>query len=202
MRRRRVVSPEERALWQSVARTARALREPGPPDAPMPEPEPPVTSPVLQPVPQQADRPTLPRFRVGERALSAAVNDLALPLSHTLRQAAVQMDARTHARMTRGKIAPQARIDLHGMTLAEAHPELIRFVLNAQGAGLRLVLVITGKGKDRDDGLPIPRRVGALRHQVPQWLRLPPLGPVVLQVTPAHHRHGGDGALYVYLRRQ
>jgi DNA-nicking Smr family endonuclease len=195
--RRRSLSPEERELWQSVARTTRALRDPGPPDAPVPDPGPPAP-----PVPPQADRAPLPRFRVGERALSAAVNDLALPLPHALRQAPVQMDARTHARMTRGKMAPEARIDLHGMTLAEAHPELIRFVLNAQGDGMRLVLVITGKGKDRDDGLPIPRRVGALRHQVPQWLRLPPLGPAVLQVTPAHQRHGGDGALYVYLRRR
>jgi DNA-nicking Smr family endonuclease len=195
--RRRTLSPEERALWQTVAQTTRALREQGPLDAPVPEPAAPAP-----PVPPQADRPPLPRFRVGERALSAAVNDLALPLPHALRQAVVQMDARTHARMTRGKIAPEARIDLHGMTLAEAHPELIRFVLNAHGDGMRLVLVITGKGKDRDDGLPIPRRVGALRHQVPQWLRLPPLGPAVQQVTPAHHRHGGDGALYVYLRRR
>jgi DNA-nicking Smr family endonuclease len=97
---------------------------------------------------------------------------------------------------------PEARIDLHGMTLAEAHPELIRFVLNAHADAMRLVLVITGKGKDRDDGGPIPRRMGALRHQVPQWLRLLPLGPVVQQVAEAHARHGGHGALYVYLRRR
>jgi hypothetical protein len=62
--------------------------------------------------------------------------------------------------MTRGKLHPEARIDLHGMTLAEAHPELIRFILNAQSQGLRLVLVITGKGKRRDDTGPIPQRVG------------------------------------------
>jgi DNA-nicking Smr family endonuclease len=87
------------------------------------------------------------------------------------------MDAGTHAKMTRGKLHPEARIDLHGLTLAEAHPELIRFILNAQSQGLRLVLVITGKGKRRDDTGPIPQRVGALRHQVPHWLHLPPLGP-------------------------
>jgi len=63
------------------------------------------------------------------------------------------------------------------------------------------VLVITGKGRDDDGPGPIPRRRGVLRHQVPQWLSRPPLGPAVLQVTPAHRKHGGEGALYVYLRR-
>ena len=67
---------------------------------------------------------------------------------------------------------------------------------------MRLVLVITGKGKRRDDTGPIPQRVGALRHQVPQWLRLPPLGPAVLQITEAHLKHGGSGAYYVYLRKR
>jgi DNA-nicking Smr family endonuclease len=107
------------------------------------------------------------------------------------------MDAKLHGKMVRGKLLPEARIDLHGMTLAEAHPELIRFVLNAQSAGMRLVLVITGKGKRGEDHGPIPQRMGALRHQVPHWLRLPPLGQAVLQL-----KHGGSGAYYVYLRRR
>jgi DNA-nicking Smr family endonuclease len=123
-------------------------------------------------------------------------------LPQSLTEAPLRMDAGTHARMQRGKLAPESRIDLHGLTLAEAHPDLVHFILNAHAAGLRLVLVITGKGKLRDDHGPIPQRMGALRHQVPQWLRLPPLGPVVLQVTEAHLKHGGSGAYYVYLRRR
>jgi DNA-nicking Smr family endonuclease len=111
------------------------------------------------------------------------------------------MDAKAHARMTRGKLVPEARIDLHGLTLAEAHPDLIRFILNAQSAGCRLVLVITGKGKQKPDHGPIPQRIGILRHQVPLWLRQMPLGPAVLQITEAHLKHGGSGAFYVYLRR-
>jgi DNA-nicking Smr family endonuclease len=103
--------------------------------------------------------------------------------------------------MMRGKSEPEARIDLHGMTLAEAHPALIGFVLRAQGAGNRLVLVITGKGRRVQDDGPIPQRIGALRHQVPHWLHSPPLGSVVQQIAPAHQRHGGAGAYYVYLRR-
>ena len=113
----------------------------------------------------------------------------------------LRMDKRTHQEMQRGKLKPEARIDLHGMTLAEAHPELIRFILKAHGSGKRLVLVITGKGKRGEDLGPIPQRVGVLRHQVPHWLAQPPLGSAILQVMPAHVKHGGSGAFYVYLRR-
>ena len=63
------------------------------------------------------------------------------------------------------------------------------------------MLVVTGKGKDRDEPGPIPTPRGVLRHRVPQWLALPPLSQAVLQVTPAHISHGGEGAYYVYLRR-
>jgi DNA-nicking Smr family endonuclease len=75
-------------------------------------------------------------------------------------------------------------------------------MLRAHGQGRRLVLVVTGKGKHRDDGGPIPVRQGVLRHNVPHWLRMAPLGPLVLQITEAHLRHGGGGAYYVYLKRQ
>jgi DNA-nicking Smr family endonuclease len=112
------------------------------------------------------------------------------------------MDSKAHRKLTRGKLSPEARIDLHGMTLADAHPALLRFVADAHARGLRLLLVITGKGKARNDEGPIPTRPGVLRHQVPQWLTGGPLRPLVLQVAQAHQRHGGSGAFYVYLRRR
>ena len=199
MSRRRPLHPEEEELWQTVARTATPLH----PDAARfrRKPEtviktPPATVPLFDMPPV-----TLPRFRLGEKAKTPKTHDLAPTLAEALAAAPVQMDAKAFGRMTRGKLSPESRIDLHGMTLAEAHPELIRFILNAQSQGLRLVLVITGKGKRRDDTGPIPQRMGALRHQVPQWLRMPPLGPSVLQVAEAHLKHGGSGAYYVYLRR-
>ena len=139
---------------------------------------------------------------VGEKTRIPERRDVAPGLPELLGQAPLQMDAKTHGKMTRGKLAPEGRIDLHGLTLTEAHPELIRFILNAQGQGMRLVLVITGKGKRKEDSGPIPHRMGALRHQVPQWLRLPPLGQAVLQISEAHLKHGGSGAYYVYLRRR
>ncbi len=194
MARRRHLSPEEADLWRSVARTARPLH-----NQPLHLPDPPAAP---EPPPLAHARPRLSPFTLGEKHRAPERRDLAATLPQLLDQAPLRMDAGTHARMTRGKLQPEARIDLHGMTLAEAHPELIRFILNAHSAGLRLVLVITGKGKRREDTGPIPQRVGALRHQVPHWLHLPPLGPVVLQVSEAHLKHGGSGAYYVYLRRR
>ncbi|MEH7829275.1 Smr/MutS family protein [Gemmobacter denitrificans] len=197
--RRRTLRPDEAELWAHVARTAKPLHAPR---APLPRPEP--EEPVLHPRPEILPTPPEPglnRFRVGERARPATGHDVLPPLPERLATAPVLMDAKNHARMIRGKLTPEARIDLHGMTVAEAHPELIRFVMNSWSAGLRLVLVITGKGKQGPDHGPIPMRYGVLKHQVPHWLRLPPLGPCVLQVTEAHLKHGGAGAYYVYLRR-
>ena len=74
--------------------------------------------------------------------------------------------------------------------------------MNANASGKRLVLVVTGKGKERDTGGPIHVRTGILKHAVPQWLRQPPMAQVVLQVTEASKNMGGSGALFVYLRRQ
>lgn len=197
MARRRHLRPEEEELWHAVARTAKPMHSNGkavlsqnvdPPIAPEPE---------YRPTPA----PRFPAFRLGEKSRLAAGHSLSPTLAEAIAAAPLQMDAKAFGKMTRGKLAPEARIDLHGMTLAEAHPELTHFILGAHAQGLRLVLVITGKGKAKPDHGPIPQRIGALRHQVPQWLRLPPLGPCVLQVSEAHLRHGGSGAYYVYLRR-
>jgi DNA-nicking Smr family endonuclease len=196
MARRRTLHPEELELWLSVARSAKPMHSN---DAGQKLVLPPLTAtPQLKkPTPQP-----LPLFSLGENARTSAAHRIAPSLRDSLSNAPLQMDAKAFGKMTRGKLLPEARIDLHGMTLSEAHPELIHFVLNAQSAGLRLILVITGKGKLGPDHGPIPQRMGALRHQVPQWLRLPPIGPAVLQVAEAHLKHGGAGAYYVYLRRR
>jgi DNA-nicking Smr family endonuclease len=187
MARRRSLRPEELDLWQAVARTARPLHG-------IVAPHPVVIDQGLKAVPEVKARAAVPRFRMGEKAVPFRVDD-------SLPTPALQMDAKAFTRMSKGKLVPEARLDLHGMTVSEAHPELIRFILNASSEGLRLVLVITGKGKPGPDFGPIPQRYGVLKHQVPNWLRMPPLGAVILQVSEAHLKHGGAGALYVYLRR-
>ncbi|WP_319637554.1 Smr/MutS family protein [Roseitranquillus sediminis] len=147
--------------------------------------------------------PPIAPFSVGASAASTATRlPASQDLAEELRRSPLRMDRKTHTRMTRGRIEPQSRIDLHGMTLARAHPVLVRFILSAQAKGHRLVLVITGKGRDSRDNGPIPERRGLLRHQVPEWLWAPPLDSAVQQIAPAHRRHGGSGAYYVWLRRR
>ena len=128
----------------------------------------------------------------------------AAPIAPTRRVAPDLSDFdRKHVRKIRGgRTEIEARVDLHGLRQSEAHAALRAFLFRCQSRGLRFVLVITGKGKPGADHGPMPSRIGALRHQVPHWLHLPPLGPAVQQVVTAHLRHGGTGALYVYLRRR
>ncbi|WP_444460979.1 Smr/MutS family protein [Rhodobacter capsulatus] len=197
MRRRRLLSAEDRDLWEKVAATTQAMHRHAPISA---ETEPELAHPPHHP--PKKPRFEMKDFRVGQQAPELAWRlDLAPSISDQLHRQPIVMDRKTHREMSRGKLEPEARIDLHGMTLSQAHPELTHFLLSAQDRGCRLVLVITGKGKRGLDDGPIPQRQGVLRHQVPQWLRLPPLGAVVMQVTEAHLKHGGSGAYYVYLRR-
>lgn len=193
MRKPRHLSAEERALWDQVAQRATPLHPAR--EEPAPDRQPGPKKPFVP-------RDPIPDFRVGQKATTTRAHDIMRPLVDRLVAASVNMDSKSFGKLKRGKLKPEARIDLHGLTLAEAHPELVAFILGSQSMGRRLVLVITGKGKDRDDGGPIPIPYGVLRHQVPQWLALPPLSQAILQVTPAHLKHGGHGAYYVYLRRR
>ena len=195
---RRKLTAEEIDLWQKVVKQAEKLH-PGsrttPPALPLPKPKP-------QKQPKTRFELELDAFEVGSRAApKPAQHDLKPAIADHLRAAHVQMDRKAFKRMKGGKLKPEGKLDLHGMRMEAAHSALTRFILSAQASGKRLVLVVTGKGKHRDEPGPIPTPRGKLRHQVPHWLELPPLVQAVLQVTPAHISHGGEGAYYVYLRR-
>jgi DNA-nicking Smr family endonuclease len=114
------------------------------------------------------------------------------------------LDGNTAEKLKRGQIAPGARMDLHGMTEAAAHGALLSFLAGAQARGVRLALVITGIGnpKDQDNAEWMRARHGALKEMVPRWLNEKAFNALVSGSGPAHRRHGGDGALYVYLRKK
>ncbi len=191
MRRPRHLSPDDKAVWDHVRAQVKPLHAQ---KRPKPAPD-------AEPAPKKvAPRPTVAPFNVGTKADITRPHDILPPLRDRLRSAPVAMDAKNFLRMKAGKLKPEGRLDLHGMYQDEAYPELIAFILNAQAAGKRLVLVITGKGRVSDGWAPEGR--GVLRRHVPQWLQLQPLSPAVLEVRPAHLKHGGDGAYYVYLRRR
>lgn len=195
---RRKLSQEESALWQKVTERAERLHAPARAEtAQLPS--------ILQkpkPVPAPKPDPRFEPFTLGQNTQTAASrHNLKPALSERIAGQPLQMDRKAFTRMKRGKLKPEARIDLHGMRLDRAHPALTHFILSSQATGLRLVLVITGKGKRGTDAGPIPTPRGVLKHHVPQWLAMPPLAQAVLQVAQAHISHGGEGAYYVYLRR-
>jgi DNA-nicking Smr family endonuclease len=113
------------------------------------------------------------------------------------------LDGNTQDRLDRGLIAPDATLDLHGMTQTRAHRTLIRFLQNARQHDNRLIVVVTGKGNPRapDAAAWTESPHGVLKEMVPRWLAEPELKGLVARVQPAHIRHGGGGALYVYLRK-
>ena len=191
---RRKLKSDEVELWEQVAKSATPLKLPQSiKTAAKPKPNKPI---------KQTEKFELNNFKVGEKVEQKSVkNDLKPSISTALENAPVQMDYKSFKKMKRGKSTPEATFDLHGMTVAQAHSALIHFLMTSYSRNMRLVLVITGKGKFQKDTGPIPRQVGILRHQVPQWLRMPPLRDKVLQVSEAHGKHGGSGAYYVYLRK-
>jgi DNA-nicking Smr family endonuclease len=117
------------------------------------------------------------------------------------------LDGRTAERLRRGLLEPRARLDLHGYTKDAAHRALLVFLKDAQTRGHRLVLVVTGRGVRKDDeaafSLDDPRGPrGVLKTAVPRWLNEPEFANIITGTSAAHRRHGGDGALYIYLRKK
>ncbi len=202
-RRKGHLSDDDLALWRQVARTATPLPGDRPRKAPAQGAPPRSDAPDHARPPRPEPQVPMESFRIGAAARGTdRGHDLTPTIRGQLDQQPLRMDRKMFTRMKRGKLDPQRRLDLHGMTLAQAHPALCGFIRRAHAEGLRLVMVITGKGSTgRDEGGPIPQPRGVLRRQVPGWLRGPDLRPYVLQVTDAHHRHGGGGAYYVYLTR-
>jgi DNA-nicking Smr family endonuclease len=176
LRRKRSLSEEERKLWESVAKQAKPLRR-------LPR--------LARPHPVEAETPSVAPA-VPTRPPSP-VKIAPPPKLQTPPLAPI--GRRDRAKLSRGKQEIDARIDLHGMTQIRAHRALFGFLQRAHHEGFTFVLVITGKGKLGD------AERGVLRRQVPQWLALPEFRALVVGFEEAHIGHGGEGALYVRVRR-
>ncbi len=185
-RKPRTLHPEEQVLWEKVADQTVRL---GPVHVAAPD-----IRAQLKKDPKPVKNAPILHFQVGAKPAVRHV-------PQKIDKPSVAMDFKAYKKMKSGKLTPEARIDLHGLTLAQAHPRLIGFIQDSAHRGRRLVLVITGKGRSGPDDGPIPTRPGVLRHQVPHWLHSMPLKPLILQTNEASRKHGGQGALYVYLRR-
>lgn len=108
------------------------------------------------------------------------------------------IDRRTSDRLKRGEMQIERRLDLHGMRQSEAQDRLTRFLLDCHDADCRCVLVITGKGNRFNP----EQEAGILRRQLPVWIGMTPLSPIVLSYSKARPKDGGDGAFYILLRRR
>jgi DNA-nicking Smr family endonuclease len=187
MSRRRDLSDDEQTLWTTFTRSIKPLRQS--PKSARPAVKQASAPAAVSPSPRAQPKPRA----VAPRAAAPAPPPALAPLGRRLKQ-----------RVARGREPIDARLDLHGMTQSEAHGALLRFLHRAQAKGAKTVLVVTGKGSHRqssggarDDG----RERGVLKRQVPMWLALPEFRPLIVAFDDAHVGHGGEGALYVRLRR-
>jgi DNA-nicking Smr family endonuclease len=116
----------------------------------------------------------------------------------------VEIDRRAHRQVAAGKVPIDAVLDLHGLNQEVAHSRLRRFLMSCQAKGHRMVLVVTGKGAKAaksDDWPTDANQRGVLRRNVPLWLDDPDLRAIVVSYAAAGLRHGGEGALYIRLRK-
>lgn len=198
--RRRHLSQDDEALWEHTASSLEPLRtRKGRHHAAVPD-----------------DPETVPPFKAKAASAKAAAAARAshAPAPEPPARAKAQpaapaalnaFDRKAARRLRQGQIEIEARIDLHGMRQQEAHAALRRFLFSSLAKGRRWVLVITGKGagqraRDEDGYMGVSER-GVLRRNVPMWLGEPDLRAIIVSFTSAAISHGGDGALYVQLRK-
>jgi DNA-nicking Smr family endonuclease len=174
----RPLRQDEDELWSAVTRSIKPLR-------PLQR----LTAPRALEVEPTPSHSALVHIRASSAAVSRTSNPPP-PLA--------PIGRRARGRLARGTQSIEARIDLHGFTQGEAHGALMRFLRDAQARGMKFVLVITGKGRTRFDA---NGNHGVLRREVPRWLKREEFRAYVVGCEPAHVGHGGEGALYVRLRR-
>ena len=177
-RRSRNLSDSDRSLWDHVKRSIKPLRKKAAdlmPEEPGAEKAPP---------PKKSSKPSV------ARSVTAPVQRA--PSQPPL----VAIERRVKQRVARGSIPIDARIDLHGRRQHEAHRSLFAFLQRAQDNEATLVLVITGKGSTGEG------ERGVLKRQVPMWLAQPEFRSLVVGFETAHIAHGGEGALYVRVRKR
>lgn len=177
---------DDAILWAKVAGTASPQKRGR--NAPARKPAK-VAAPVAKVKPPKAPQP-----------VRTAPKPVAKPV-HVPR--AAPLDRQTSRQLDRGRLEVEARLDLHGLRQRDAHAQLRRFLKTAQARGLRHVLVITGKGADQAVSRSFYEEDerGVLRNAVPHWLSGPEFAPLVVSYSQAPRRLGGEGALYVRLRK-
>ena len=179
---KRRVTPDELELWRHVAQTVHPIRS------------------KRRPARHKEDAPSPPPAKVkpakaASSALPAKPQPPVPPKPHALTHGlSYGIDRRQAERFRKGKLTIEGKIDLHGRTQQDAHDDLLAFLKRAHAAGKRTLLVVTGKGMTT-------AKTGVLRQAVPRWLNEPAFRALVLAFDYAEPQHGGEGALYVLVKR-
>ena len=188
----RGLSAEEAALWRRVTATVEPLHSPlplagGGGGGPVPATETPTPSPS--------------RKREGDKAIRTAQSATREDLGRTPTLSPDRgLDSSWERKLSRAAIAPDFTLDLHGHTLDQAHRRLDMGLGQAKAMGARLVLLITGKARPTEAADRGEKR-GAIRAKVLDWLAAGPHASDIAAIRKAHRRHGGEGALYLILKR-
>lgn len=216
--RKRPLKPGEEDLWAAAMAGTKKAAKPRLAPRAKPQPVGPGTH-IRRDAAERMMMPDRPVDDLSAPVRAKPVGPVALPKGG-MTSGLEGLDRKNAERLRKGKIEIEARIDLHGMRQGDAYAALHRFISEQHARGARCVLVITGKGKGRDyRGAPLPvadtpwetkagvqrfempTAAGVLRELVPRWLREAGLASKVVSYTQAQPKHGGTGALYVYLRR-
>jgi DNA-nicking Smr family endonuclease len=182
----RQLNPDEADLWARVMATVKPLRAVAAPMRPAPA--------VVAPPPARATKPS--------KALTRAMAARPLPAKPVAAPPPPRqntLDGSWDKRLTRGIVSPDSSIDLHGHTLSSAHAMLDDGLSRAISRGDRVLLLVTGKPPRPESERPHAR--GAIRAAIADWLAASRHADAIAAVRGAHPRHGGQGALYIVLRR-
>ena len=183
MSRRSDLSPEDRRIWARVAGSVTPSK---------PKKASRIAIGAVEPDPPAAPHPTKPPKPKRAMAMSAAPPPPS-PQPQRTRVLPEELEPRRQRRLSRERDPIEAKIDLHGYGRFQAQDALTGFLLGAQARGYRAVLVVTGQGRRGGTGV--------IRASAHEWLQAPAVRSVVSGFAPAARHHGGDGALYVTIRR-
>lgn len=221
------LSPEDRALWEHVTESVTPLAKETASSAPFSretQEEQPTSHAKLAPQDRESsDKVPVPAspaqaLPVFGPVFGPVLGPVSGPVSGSRPASArpaksplTALDPNEVRKLRKGRSGIEARLDLHGLRQHEAHADLRRFLFQAQDRGLKWVLVITGKGGPRPssvsqsvqtEGFATYDPPGILRRNVPLWLKEPDIRAIVVGYEPAAPHHGGDGALYIQLRKR
>ena len=181
MSKGRKLSSDEKALWKKISRT------------------------ISDPKPISTDIDDEKDIVKKENTLLKPILNPGLKnnprISPNIENSSGAIDQNILRRLKRGKLSPEAKLDLHGLTTDQAYKALYSFINNSYKLKKRLILIITGKGERNYNSEDSFTNKGVLRKTVPQWLKSPAMNGFILDFVQSHVKDGGSGALYVYLKK-